>query len=101
MRGGLLVTDPRNGRRQNTLQLLVNVGNPSRLDVMKELRKGNLLLKADIKDHHLLLRSCDQQAKMMFQYLAKWDPDCLMTGTFKCLPLSHAVMKDQSKRWYR
>jgi len=28
-----------------------------------------------------------------FEYLAEWDPDCLMTGTFRDLPLSHAIIE--------
>ena len=30
---------------------------------------------------------------MSFQYLAKWDPDCLMTGTYRDLPLGHAIIE--------
>jgi hypothetical protein len=59
---------------------------------MKELQKDDLLLKADIKGHNLLYSSCHQQAKMRFEYLTEWDPDCLMTCTFKDLPLSHAAI---------
>jgi len=98
MRGGLLVVDPTDKDDWNTLQLLVTMGNPSdpiphdtaSLDVLKELRKDNILLKKDIKEHELLFWSCDPQSKMRFEYLAEWDPDCLMTGTCEDLPLSHA-----------
>jgi hypothetical protein len=60
---------------------------------MKELRKENILLKKDIKDHSLLFWSCHLRSKMRFEYLAEWDPDCLMTGTFRDLPLSHAIIE--------
>mmetsp|Transcript_18010 Transcript_18010/g.26768 ORF Transcript_18010/g.26768 Transcript_18010/m.26768 type:complete len:416 (-) Transcript_18010:37-1284(-) len=101
MRGGLLVVDPTDVDGMNTLQLIVNLGNPSdpiphdtaRLKVLKELRKDNLLLKKDIKEHNLLFWSCQTQSKRRFEYLAEWDPDCLMTGTYKDLPLSHAIIQ--------
>ena len=101
MRGGLLVADPVHDDDLNTLQLLANVGissNPipddtARLEVMKELRKDNLFLKKDLKEHNLLFWSCHLRSKMRFEYLAEWDPDCLMTCTFKDLPLSHAIIK--------
>jgi len=105
MRGGLLVVDPTDVDGMNTLQLIVNLGNPSdpiphdtaRLKVLKELRKDNLLLKKDIKEHNLLFWSCQTQSKRRFEYLAEWDPDCLMTGTFRDLPLSHAIIQHDCK----
>ena len=101
MRGGLLVVDPKATNNMTTLQSIVNLGNlfdpiPSdtaHLDAMKELRKDNLLLKKDIKDHCLLYWACGPATKMRFEYLAEWDPDCLMSGTFKGLPLSHAIIE--------
>ena len=104
MRCGLLVADPL-GIQLNTLQLLahlfVNAGNPSDpvsldtacLDAIKELRKDNIFLKADIKDHCILYQSCHPDTKMRFEYLAEWDPDCLMTDTYKDVPLGHAFIK--------
>jgi hypothetical protein len=106
MRGGLLVVDPSDEDNWNTLQLHTRLGNSSdpipydtaSLDAMKELRKDDLLLKKDIKDHNLLFWSCGPDAKMRFEYLAEWDPDCLMTGTFEGLPLSHAVISQTRRR---
>jgi len=100
MRGGLLVPDPRDAN-QKSLQLLVNLVIPSdpipsdtaSLDVMTELRKDNLLLKQDIREHDLLYWSCRPTSKMRFEYLTEWDLDCLMTGTFRNLPLSHAIIQ--------
>lgn len=103
MRGGLLAADPTREVGWNTLQeLLVNTDNSSdpiptddtaRLDAAKELRKDNILLKEDIKEHNLLYWSCVPYAKMRFEYLAEWDPDCLITSTFDDLPISHAITK--------
>ena len=101
MRGGLLLVDPGDEDDLNTLQSLANMGISSDpipydtacLDAMKELRKENILLKKDIKDHSLLFWSCHLRSKMRFEYLAEWDPDCLMTGTFRDLPLSHAIIE--------
>lgn len=99
MRGGLLVTDPSTIENDiNTLQLIVNTvisSDPVNLDVLKELRKDYFLLKEDIKDHHRLYWSCHPQAKMRFEYLAEWDPDNLMSGTYKSLPLGHAIVKQE------
>jgi len=104
MRGGLLVADPL-GVQWNSLQLLahlfVNAVNPSDsssldtacLNALKELRVANLFLKEDVKKYSLLYHSCNPIAKMRFEYLAEWYPDCLMTDTFKDLPLSHAFIK--------
>jgi len=63
------------------------------LDVLKELRKDNLLLKSDIKDHHFLYPACNPESKMRFEYLSEWDPDVLMTDNYRDLPLSHAIIK--------
>jgi len=100
MCGGLLVVDRMNSN-QNSLQFLARLGNSSdqipydtpSLEVMKELRKDSLLLKEDIREHDLLFWSCDPQSKRIFEYLAEWDPDCLMTGTIYNLPLSHAIIQ--------
>ena len=40
------------------------------LDVLKELQKYTIVLK-----EATVYWSCDPQAKMRFEYLAKWDPD--------------------------
>jgi len=100
MRGGLLMVDPADEDGLNTLQLFLDVyfdENPipcdTRLDVMKELRKDSIILKKDIKDHNHLYFSCFPELKMMIDYLAEWDPDNLMTGTYRDLPLSHAVIE--------
>jgi len=105
MRGGLLHADPRDSTDHcNTLQMLSSVANmgdaddpipddTARHEVMKKLRKGNLLLKQDIRDQHLLYWSCHLDCKMRFSFFAEWDPDCLMTGTYGGLPLSHATIK--------
>ena len=104
MRGGLLLADPTMTDNWNTLQLTVRSGissdpipyDTASLDVSKELRKYHFLLKEDIKDQHLLpvYRSYFPfpQSKMRFKYLAEWDPDCLMTDTYKDLPLSQAII---------
>jgi hypothetical protein len=95
MRGGLLLGSFGNC----TLQWLVGLDNPANpipcdidcLEVIKELRKENLLLKEDIKELDLLYWSCRQNSKTRFQYLAQWDPDSLVTCTYKDLPCSHAI----------
>ena len=105
MRGGLLVEDLTSEYKLKSLQSLARGGNktnpiPSntaRLDALKELRKDNILLKEDIKDHSLLFHSCCPGAKMRFEYLAEWDSNCLMTGTFNDLPLSHAIIEYSKK----
>jgi len=106
MRGGLLHADPRDSTDHcNTLQMLSSVANmgdaddpipddTARHEVMKKLRKGNLLLKQDIRDQHLLYWSCHLDCKMRFSFFAEWDPDCLMTGEYKDLPLYHAIIKN-------
>ena len=91
MRGGLLVEDPIDDcPSRNTLQLIAHLGDPSdpilydslHLDVLKELRKDKLLLKEDIKEHDLLYWSCHLAAKKRFEYLAEWDPDCLINNKY-------------------
>ena len=47
------------------------------LDVIKELRRSNLILKEDIRDSELLSSSCDVSCEMIFYYLADWDPTAL------------------------
>ena len=86
---------------RNTLQLLTLSGSSTNsipcdtlhLDVMKELRKYNLLLKKDIKRHDLIYGSCHPGAKMRFEYLAEWDPNCLLYDGYK-FPLSHAIIEN-------
>ena len=120
MRGGLLVRDP-DEEETNTLELLVTLGvsdcqvlinlgddddpircDPAFLGALKELRKDNLFLKKDIKDHHLLFWSCNPDSKMRFAYLADWDPDCLITTGLVTsetiyLPMSHAIIEYYSE----
>ena len=119
MRGGLLLRDSRVTENPTTLQSIACSGNRSdpipsdtaRLDVLKELRKDNFLLKEDIEEHllfkiidcicctkergeapYLLLCSCKPQSKMIFEYLAEWDSDTLMTGTLRgFVPISHVL----------
>jgi len=57
------------------------------LNVVKELRKDNFLLKDDMKDHDLLFCLCYPST-----HIAEWDPATLMTGTLNIykLPLIHA-----------
>ena len=78
--------------------IIGNPGNPipsdtARLDVVKELRKADLLVKEDIKDHNLLSWSSLAQSKMRFEYLAQWDSDCFITGTHGDLPYIHVIIK--------
>ncbi len=101
LRSGLLVTDPRDKHKRNTLELIASLGNASDpipydtalLDAMMELRKDKFLLKGGTWKHDLLFWSCGPDAKMRFEYLAEWDPDCLITGSFSDLPISHGVIE--------
>eukprot|EP00979_Chaetoceros_neogracilis_P013203 scaffold3725_cov203-Chaetoceros_neogracile.AAC.2 len=107
MRGGLLLLRPNKaGQNRNTLQVLANIKNSTNpnfrpnfrdtvyLDAMKVLRNDDLLVKKDIDDHRLLLSSCFSTSKKRFEYLADWDPDCLMTGTnSQDLPNMHHIIK--------
>ena len=85
----------------NTFHLIVNICNEKYpiphdtacLDAMKELRKDKLLLQSDINEDDLLYHSCHPVQKLRFEYLAGWDPDNLMNGTYKGLPISHAIIK--------
>ena len=77
MRGGLLfVTD----YTDNVLQAVVRAGgdgndfNSVCLDVMKRLRKMDLLKKEDIKEYRLLSYSMYSWAEQRFEYLVDWDP---------------------------
>jgi len=96
MWGGLLAVDPTDKDFWNPLQLIVNICDKedpisydtAHLEVMKELRKYNLLLQLDIKKQILFYWSCFPYQTMRFEYLAEWDPDNLMTGTYEGLPLS-------------
>jgi hypothetical protein len=102
MRGGLLVLYPNGaGKIQNTLQVLASIKNRKDpnfrdtfcLDAMKVLRNDDLLMKKDINDHRLLLYSCKPASKKRFEYIAEWDPDCLMTGTdSQDLPNMHDII---------
>lgn len=51
------------------------------LNVIKELRLSNLILKKDIRDHHLLVKSCHTKTEVVFDYLADWDPVALKETT--------------------
>ena len=91
MRGGLLVEYQGIYKSHTTLQLLTSMGgdlsdpipaDTAYLDAIKQLRKDNLLLKEDIKEHKLLYRSIHPGAKLRFEYLTDWDPDSLMTCTY-------------------
>jgi hypothetical protein len=66
------------------------------LDALKELRKDNTFLKEDINDNHLSSLSCHPQSKMRFNYLAEWDPDRLITTTYRYLPESHAMIEHRN-----
>ena len=104
-RGGLLLSLNTRFGTANILQCLFTMtGDPqehpilndsAHLEVMKELRKDNILLIADIKHYHLLLWSCQPSSMMRFEYLVEWDPDCLMAATTnEHLPLGHAIIKN-------
>ena len=77
MRGGLLfVTD----YTDNLLRLLVQAGGDGHdfdsvcLDVMKRLRKMDLLKKEDIKEYGLLECAMYSWAEQRFEYIVDWDP---------------------------
>ena len=91
-RGGLLMP-PR-----NVLRGLVAIGgddgdDTSYLNVMKELRKSNLLRQKDIKDYGLLYWACYHRNPMRFDFLADLCPEGLKTHTFYGLPIIHAVIE--------
>ena len=102
-RGGLLVIDPVNKDGFHTLQLLVNLkynDNPLRdqydkacLDAMKELTEANLLIKDDIKNHHLLYHACRSQGSTRFDFLCDWCPEGMKDYQYKNLPIIHALIK--------
>jgi hypothetical protein len=79
-RGGLLVSSQVDGEstRISALQFLCfwscDDTGMARLNVIKELRRLNLILKEDIIDHNLLLLSSSPECEMIFHYLADWDP---------------------------
>jgi hypothetical protein len=89
MRGGLLfVTD----YTDNLLRLLVQAGGDGHdfdsvcLDVMKRLRKMDLLKKEDIKEYGLLICSMCSWAEQRFEYLVDWDPKALKEICISELP---------------
>ena len=100
-RGGLLVEDPTDSDNLNVLQLLVNLtdtNNPTpadtaHLNIMKDLRDMNLLVKNDIKDHHLLFWACGTANKLRFEYLVEWSQDGYETHTYEGLPIFHSIIK--------
>jgi hypothetical protein len=58
----------------------------ARLNVLKELRRSNLLLKKDIRDLQLLIpESCCPEREMIFHYLADWDPTALKAIIFNII----------------
>ncbi|GFH58461.1 hypothetical protein CTEN210_14937 [Chaetoceros tenuissimus] len=90
-RGGLLMVDPYKNWGLNTMQLLASVrsydgeddddrrhSDVKRLNLLKELREMDLLLKRDIQEQHLLACSCWKLSQMRFEYLADWDKDALI-----------------------
>jgi hypothetical protein len=102
MRGGLLLVDPNDQDDWNALEICAHVRgddddpipcDTAYLDVLKELRRDNLLLKLDIIEHDLLLLLCYPKHELRLKYLAEWDPDCLITGSFSDLPISHGVIE--------
>ena len=100
-RGGLLLEDHNTYDNMNVLQLLVylrNTNNPipfdtAYLNIMKDLRDMNLLVKTDIKDHNLLFHACGSKKKLRFEYLADWSPGGLKTYTYDGLPIFHSTIK--------
>jgi hypothetical protein len=82
-RGGLLVSSQFSPQEvdgettgTNVLHTLCSTS-MAHLNVIKELRRSNLILKKDIRDHNLLIYSCDPKCEMIFHYLADWDPTVL------------------------
>jgi hypothetical protein len=100
-RGGLLVKVTGKDYGTNALQMLANLSSRTNtiptdttyLDVMKELRDSNLLLKEDIKDHNLLLYACCRNSQLRFDFLVDWDAKGLLTYKFKGLPIVLATVK--------
>ena len=101
-RGGLLLEDPTESEDLNVLQLLADMRDDPRnpiscdtkyLNIMKDLRAMNLLVKNDIKDHHLLFWACASTNKLRFEYLDDWSQDGLKTHTHDGLPIFHSIIK--------
>jgi hypothetical protein len=91
-RGGLLLGE------MNVLEDLADLGghidiDPLYLDVMKKLRESKLLLREDIRDHHLLYYACKPASSMRFEFLAGWCPEGLKTHQYRGLPLIHATIQ--------
>ena len=82
-RGGLLAEDPgADYDNNNVLQILVSAEadrayDSVRLDVLKKLRKSNLLCEEDIQQYDLLDLSCYPKSTKRFEYLVDWDPKAL------------------------
>ena len=104
--GGLLVEDPTDTKNRNMLQLLVNMKyarNPilydtTYLNIMKDLREMNLLVKNDIQDHDLFFHACSFTSKLRFEYLADWSPDGLKTYIHRGLPIFYPIFHSIIKR---
>ena len=63
------------------------------LNIMKDLRDMNLLVKNDIKHHDLLYHACGSKTKLRFGHLADWSKDGLKTHKYKGLPIFHFIIK--------
>jgi hypothetical protein len=100
-RGGLLGNDARGGLigDDNVLYRLAFVNGDIEnaellyLDVMKQLRKSNLLLREDIQDHDLFYWACQPLAPPRFEFLAGWCPEGLKTYRYRGLPIIHAIIE--------
>jgi len=112
LRGGLLVEDPKyEDNWTNTLQSITGIrddGDPiphdaACLDVFKELRKDNLLLRKDIREHDLLYKSCRPVTNMRFEYLAalchssRMRADSSRLKQAKLIILSHLLSTGQTQ----
>jgi hypothetical protein len=72
-RGGLLVSSG----LLSLCSLIPKDKGTARLNVIKDLRRSNLIQKKDIRDHNLLIHTCFPECDMIFHYLADWDPTVL------------------------
>jgi len=105
-RGGLLLEAHTDFGNMNVLQqlvFLINTNDPipsnpitidtTCLNIMKDLRDMNLLVKNDIKDHDLLYWACDSKAKLRFEFLADWSHSGLKSYKLDGLPIFHSIIK--------
>ena len=84
MRGGLLCGDSDSDcvLQEITCVHLPEESENNRIDtvcltIIKELRDKNLLFKKDIKDHNLMIKSCNPLSMQRFEYLVDWNPEAL------------------------